>query len=90
MATPAWNGNMAYIRMYYGVPAKRGGRVIVNGWPGTITGSDGAYIKVRLDNADRSRLFHPTWKVEYINNTPLTPNAFRDTLESEPGAAGDV
>lgn len=56
---------MAYIRKFYDVPAKRGMRVTVNGWPGTITGSDGAYIKVRYDGGSVSHPCHPTWRVEY-------------------------
>ena len=57
---------MKYIRRFYGVPAKRGGRVLVNGWPGTITGSRDAYIRVRLDGSQVSRSYHPTWRVTYI------------------------
>ena len=56
---------MKYIRTAYGVPAKRGMRVTINGLSGVITGSDGAYIKVRYDGLTYSMRCHPTWRVEY-------------------------
>ena len=62
--------SMAYIREFYKVPAKRGGRVLINGWAGTITGSDGQYIKVRFDGSCIVRRWHPTWRVTYYT----TPN----------------
>jgi len=62
--------SMAYIREYYKVPAKRGGRVLINGWAGTIIGAAGQYIKVRYDGSRVVRLFHPTWRVTYFK----TPN----------------
>lgn len=40
--------SMEYIRMYYAVPAKRGQKVVAHGEPGIITGSRGAYLKIRL------------------------------------------
>lgn len=63
---------MDYIRTCYGVPAKRGGRVIYHGDPdgtskkGTITGSRGSYLRIRLDGQTYSFDFHPTWKIEYL------------------------
>ena len=57
---------MDYIRRYYGVPAKRFGRVKFQGKPGTITGSDGAYLRVRLDGQKRVGKYHPTWEIEYL------------------------
>ena len=61
---------MRYIRLFYGVPAKRGGRVTVNGKPGVITGSDDdACIKVRFDTDPYPRRCHPTWRVEYHPDT---------------------
>lgn len=55
--------SMSYIRRYYGVPAKRGGRVE---WHyrdgkvrlGTITRAT-AYVYVRFDDAKRSVPLHP-------------------------------
>jgi len=57
-----------YVRDYYGVPAKRGQRVIVDGRPGVITSVGGsyAYINVRLDGDKHPTPCHPTWRVEYL------------------------
>ncbi len=54
-----------YVRRYYKVPAKRLMRVRALGMPGTITGFSGAYLRIRLDGERRSRLYHPTWRIEY-------------------------
>lgn len=63
--------SLKYIRDTYGVPAKRGGRVeyIGNGVAiqGTITGSRGARIRVRLDGDRYSVTFHPTWRIRYLD-----------------------
>ncbi len=58
--------SMAYIRNAYKVPARRGGRVLINGWPGTIVGSKKHYLRVRLDGQKIARLYHPTWQVNYF------------------------
>jgi len=65
--------SMAYIRRTWGVPAKRGMRVIYTGsgvaMMGRITSSAGGALLVRLDgDARRSRRIrlHPTWHVEYV------------------------
>lgn len=57
-----------YVRDYYGVPAKRGQRIIVDGRPGVITSFDrsGAHINVRLDGDKHPTPCHPTWRVEYL------------------------
>lgn len=57
---------MSYIRGYYGVPAKRGSKVLACGKPGTIVGSRGAYIRVKLDEGGRIRSYHPTWEITYF------------------------
>jgi len=67
--------SMDYIRKAYNVPAKRGGRVEYTGCKdegeqGTITGSDGHYLRVRLDGHKEAGNFHPTHAMAY-----LTPNA---------------
>ena len=69
--------SMAYIREFYKVPAKRGGRVLVNGcWAGTIVGTDGQYLKVRLDGSRVARRYHPTWRVTYATpNKRVQPTA---------------
>lgn len=63
--------SMAYIRKTYGVPAKRGGRVVaVDGLGrkthGTITGAQGPYLRIRLDGWGYSQNFHPTDNIEYL------------------------
>lgn len=48
-----------YIRNYYGVPAKRGGKIEYEGKPGVITGTSGPHLMVRLDGAKHSLPYHP-------------------------------
>lgn len=55
-----------YVRRTYGVPAKRGGRVIVDGREGVITSFRGAVLMVRLDGEARPVPAHPTWRVQYM------------------------
>lgn len=62
--------SMDYIRHSYGVPAQRGGRV--TWWEtlgaqvvGTIVGTRGHYLRVRLDGETRARTLHPTWRIGY-------------------------
>ena len=56
---------MDYIRLRYGVPAKRGARIKYGNAFGTITGADGGYLCIRLDGEKRSKRYHPTWRIEY-------------------------
>lgn len=58
---------MAYIRRTYGVPAKRGMRVVANGKPGVITGTVSASLRIRLDGERHSAPWHPTWRIDYPN-----------------------
>jgi hypothetical protein len=60
-----------YVRRVYGVPAKRGMRVIADGKPGTITCGDGHYIRIRLDGEKWSGRWHPTWRIEYPQEAGL-------------------
>jgi hypothetical protein len=64
-----------YICKAYNVPAKRGGRVkyllsdgIAKGTfvDGTIVGTDGAYLRIKLDGSNIANNYHPTWNLEYI------------------------
>ena len=60
------------VRKYYGVPARRGGRVEYMGERGkpqygTICGARGSHLSIRLDGCKHSRRFHPTWKIRYLN-----------------------
>ena len=69
--------NMAYIRDYYGVPAKRGARIRWTwhrkGEPrndeGTIAGSCGQYLRVRFDGSTQVLSLHPTWEIEYLERS---------------------
>ena len=75
--------SMKYIRKYYGVPAKRGGRIEFtncDGVPrlGTIVAARDAQLCVRFDKQshvayDRRRplRLHPTWNVRYLSAKDL-------------------
>lgn len=62
--------SMQYIRDSYGVPARRGGRVVYTGeamaTTGTITSAEGARLRVRMDGDKRSGIYHPTWEMRYL------------------------
>lgn len=51
--------NLAAIRTKFGVPARRGHVVQVNGRPGIITGMSGDFVRVRLEGSDAGLPFHP-------------------------------
>ena len=65
--------SIAWVRKNYGVPAKRGGRVEYTGEGddkpelGTICGSRGSHLSIRLDKQSHTLPFHPTWKLRYLN-----------------------
>lgn len=62
-------GGIHYIRRYYGVPAKIGGRVKYEGREGVITGTSGPHLIMRPDDRKRKGerlILHPTWRVEYL------------------------
>lgn len=73
--------SIEWIRKNYGVPAKIGGRVEYTGGRipqlGTITGAMGGHIRIKLDGDFGSNLYHPTWKLRYLDDDParaaLTP-----------------
>ena len=63
--------SMQGIRDYYSVPAKVGGRVKYTGDPGetsegTIVRSRGSYLVVLMDGDPNTRIYHPTWSMEYL------------------------
>lgn len=66
--------SLDYIRTAYGVPAQRGQRVRYTGdkgpkgmaREGTITGADGAHLRIRMDGDSFSNIYHPTWELEYL------------------------
>ena len=57
--------SFAYIRRAYGVPAKRGARVTIEGRPGTVTSARSGHVRVRMDGEKYSRPYHPTWNVSW-------------------------
>jgi hypothetical protein len=62
---------MQNLRRYYGVPAKRGGRVAYT-WRGrcedTILSAHSHKLWIRFDgDVRRSGPFHPTWEIEYLD-----------------------
>lgn len=69
--------SMRYIRDTYRVPARRGARVRFTGVlaaelsapSGTVTGSRGAMVRIRVDGERRARIFHPTFDIEYADAT---------------------
>ncbi len=61
----------AYIRSYYGVPAKKGQRVYyrhANKY-GTIVGTSNAHLRIRLDGEKHIGTYHPTWELDYLDMT---------------------
>ena len=61
--------SIQYIRDYYNVPAKVGGRVKITYKGehfGTITGTHDAHLMIRLDGEKHSNPYHPTWEIEYL------------------------
>ena len=63
---------MKDIRRGYRVPAKRGGRVIYHGSEpaqmGTIKSARHAHLRILLDGYKHTGEFHPTWKLEYLDD----------------------
>ena len=58
---------MEYIRKYYNVPAKRGGRIIYGASNyGTIVGSKNAYLKIRMNGETQIKSYHPTYLLTYL------------------------
>lgn len=70
-----------YIRRYYGVSAKKGGRVEYTGGAepqfGTICGAQGAHLTIRLDGMKHTLPYHPTWKLRYLDEGPALTQAQR-------------
>lgn len=62
---------MAYVRDYYRVPAKRGGRIEYTGGKeprlGTIVSASNGRINVRLDGDKHALPHHPTWEIRYLD-----------------------
>lgn len=66
--------SLAWVRKNYGVPAKRGARVIYSGGetavPGTVRSARYGKVYIQLDGTSQSRPFHPTWKLSYLSVAP--------------------
>jgi hypothetical protein len=60
-------GDMAYVRNYYNVPAKRGGRVLFQGFPGRILSADNGRLNLLLDTGQMVSV-HPTWEMGYLGD----------------------
>jgi len=64
--------SMARVRKYYGVPAKRGGKIIYQpnapalSRIGKILSSDGSHLFVRFDHSCERVRLHPTWEIQYL------------------------
>jgi hypothetical protein len=73
------------IRKSYGVPAWRNARVLVEGRPGVVTGSDGTYLlRVRFDGEKKPDLVHPRWGVWYLSQgEPPAPGPHLPAFEPE-------
>jgi len=60
-----------YILATYQVPARTGRRVRYTGGNaprmGTIVGSFGNYLGIRLDGEKEIGRYHPTWALEYLD-----------------------
>lgn len=62
------------IRQSRGVPAKRGMRIRYTGQSdgterlGTIKSAKNGYLMIQLDGDKFAKPFHPTWKIEYLND----------------------
>lgn len=59
--------SLEYVRRVYGVPARRGMRVVADGKPGVITSGAGEHIRIRLDGEKHSGHWHPTWHIDYLD-----------------------
>lgn len=64
--------SMAWVRKYYGVPAKRGGRVRFTAGGrdelGTIRSARGGKLNIQLDSLPYVSSYHPTWRLEYLDS----------------------
>jgi hypothetical protein len=64
------SGQMESLRRYYGVPAKRGQRILFTGLKYRITGeivsARDHKLWIRTDDGRRFGPLHPTWEIEYV------------------------
>ncbi len=86
----AMNDPCAYVQAQYGVPARIGMRVVVDGKPGIIVKDCGHHLGVNFD-ADKPGLVkrcHPTWKITYGKMGKIRPmtrsqQRYQDYLNSD-------
>lgn len=81
-----------YINKSYGVNACVGRRVIIDGEPGVIVGTHGAYIVVNPDHLKphQTANYHPTWRVEYqgigkIRKMTAGQKRYQEYLDADTG-----
>lgn len=69
-------GQMERTRKWYGVPAKRGMRVLYTGCGkkefGTIRSAKDCRLNVQLDGLKHTMPFHPEWELQYEPRKPLS------------------
>lgn len=68
---------MAYVRSYYRVPAKRGGRIEYTGEKvprrGVITSARNGRLYIRLEGEKFAYPFHPLWELRYLDAPTIVP-----------------
>jgi hypothetical protein len=57
------------IAVQYQVPARLGAPVVFDGVPGQVVGSVESRVVVKLDGRQRSELFHPRWRMVWLEET---------------------
>lgn len=57
--------SMKYIRETYGVPAKRGARLLYLGVMHRVCSAQGHYLRTETFGGERY-LIHPTWQAEWL------------------------
>jgi hypothetical protein len=60
-----------YINRTYGLSVKRGSRVRYTGGKqverfGTVTGTEGAHLRICMDGDKYAQPYHPTWELEVL------------------------
>lgn len=63
--------SIADIRKARGITTKIGGRVRYTGGEsprlGTVVGTHGGYLRIKLDGDKRPGTYHPTWELEFLS-----------------------
>ena len=74
---------LEYIRKTYGVPAKRGGRIVYTGSAkgpliGTIIRGGSSSLVVRFDGYPQVVRLHPTWEIRYLSDLATASDAGKE------------